>query len=57
MGDFRKLELEIETGRWEAVVFPSDGIGTGLAKLQDNAPTLLWYIRDRIREMESKYAN
>lgn len=36
-----------------AIVIPSDGIGTGLAKLNVYAPKLLEYINKRLKELET----
>lgn len=37
------------------VVIPKDGIGTGLAKLKDNAPKTLAFINMIIKELVEKY--
>lgn len=36
---------------YKAVVIPSDGIGTGLAKLSEYAPNLLEYINKQLRQI------
>ena len=53
-GDLLILNEELKSGR--KVVFPSDGIGTGLAKLKENAPKLYDYLQNRIAELKKKYA-
>lgn len=45
-GDLWELWLILKSGK--TVVFPCDGVGTGLAKLKDNSPTI-W--RELTREL------
>ena len=40
--------ISTNTRKWNAVVVPSDGLGTGLSKLPETAPKLLEYINQRI---------
>jgi len=42
------LKKRLDECAWDAVVWPLDGIGTGLAAMQDNAPILLKYLTDQI---------
>lgn len=53
--DFQKLRSEIELFKsWKllrGIIIPSDGIGTGLAKLKTNAPELLSYINCKLQEL------
>ena len=44
--DIEKIKLD---GR-EIVVFPKDGLGTGLAKLKKKAPNTYKYLKDRLLE-------
>ena len=39
--DLEALKKLVDTGAYSAVVFPEDGLGTGLARLQEHAPTIL----------------
>ncbi len=50
---FKVLEQEIESGT--VVVWPTEGIGTGLAGLKENAPRTLKYIEDRLVGLVEKY--
>ena len=51
--DFNKVDAKLQQG--SMVVIPSDGFGTGLAKLKKYAPETLKYINDKIKELERKY--
>ena len=51
--DFYQVEYRLRHGY--IVVFPSDGIGTGLADLKNNSPEILELIRDKVRELRRKY--
>lgn len=44
---------DLRTYQYEGVVFPLDGIGTGLAKLSEYAPKLLEYINWQIKGLEN----
>lgn len=44
---------KINTSRFEIVVIPEDGIGTGLARLEENAPRTFKYLQDRLKELEN----
>ena len=50
--DFDKLEYVLSSGKYKAVVVPSQGLGTGLARLPQNAPRLYKYIADRIERLK-----
>ena len=39
--DIEKLKKIVNTVKYSVVVFPEDGLGTGLAKLQEYAPDIL----------------
>jgi len=52
--DFRQLKDHISAGR--NVVFPADGLGTGLSQLPQRAPLILDYIRQKIRDLKD-FAN
>jgi len=51
--DLNEIEYLLKLGK--IVVFPSDGIGTGLANLQEYAPKTLKYIEDKIRYLAETY--
>ena len=42
---------EFITGKYEKLVLPKDGFGTGLAKLPDNAPKTHKYIKSKIKAL------
>lgn len=44
MNDFDELYHLLQKGQYDTLVIPQDGIGTGIAKLQENAPLILAYI-------------
>jgi len=46
--EFENLYEHLENFEYEGIVIPSDGIGTGIAKLQENAPKLLAYINRQL---------
>lgn len=50
---FKILEQELERGT--LVVWPTEGIGTGLANLKDNAPRIAAYIEERFLGLVEKY--
>ncbi len=50
---FKVLEDEVKNGT--VAVFPTEGLGTGLAKLKENAPRTLKYIEDRIVGLVETY--
>lgn len=54
--DFRELEKKLLSGSYHSVVFPSEGLGTGLAKLKVYAPNHLDYIVERINILKEKYS-
>jgi hypothetical protein len=43
-GDFANLVSEIKSGKWEAVVFPAAGLGTGRSQLKEKSPKLWAFI-------------
>ena len=51
--DFTTVEKLLKQG--EIVICPSDGIGTGLARLKEFAPKTLIYIENKIKELWEKY--
>ena len=51
--DFAYIECMLQRGY--IFIFPSDGIGTGLARLQEFAPKTLVYIQNKIKELWEKY--
>lgn len=51
-----KLVMD-EMKKGKTIVFPSDGIGTGLAKLSENAPRTLGFIKGIIKQLEAYAAS
>ena len=51
--DFKGLDFYLRCGK--IVVFPFDGIGTGLAKLNEYAPNTLRYLNSRIKILKRFY--
>ncbi len=51
--EFNALTQELLTGKWEAVVIPLDGIGTGLSRMPEFAPKALEYIEQRFKQLET----
>lgn len=49
--EFSKLFKHVANGK--KVVWPEDGIGTGLAQLPERAPTIYAYIMKRLSELEA----
>jgi len=50
---FEKLEAHLAAGG--CVVWPADGIGTGLAELPTRAPKIHAYIEERLRRLENPH--
>lgn len=48
MRDLESLDTQFNSGKWEYIVFPKAGIGTGLAKLKLKAPQLYQYLSDHL---------
>ena len=48
MRDLESLDTQFNSGKWEYIVFPKAGIGTGLAKLKLKAPQLYLYLSDHL---------
>ena len=51
--DFETIFMHLDNDG--IVVIPKDGIGTGLAKLKDNAPLTLNFIDSLIKELVERY--
>lgn len=51
--DLEKVQSKLKEG--SVVVFPTDGIGTGLAKLEEKAPQLFEYIQNRIQTFKDEF--
>lgn len=49
---FRRLDLHLQTGG--IVIWPADGIGTGLARLEASAPLVWAYLQSCIRELHRR---
>lgn len=48
--DINKIDLYIEEKEFKSIVFPFQGIGTGLAALQTKAPRIFCYLTLRLLE-------
>ena len=53
--DLTELSKLMKSGFYDTLVIPSDGIGTGLAKLQEKAPAILTFINAVLDKWEEKY--
>jgi len=51
--DFKVIEEHLINGG--IVVIPTDGIGTGLAKLIDTAPITLQFVKGMVKELIKRY--
>ena len=51
--DLGKVYCELNKGK--TIIIPSDGIGTGLAKLKQFAPKTLKYLQEQLRKMTERY--
>ena len=49
------LYVESVLQRGEIVIIPTDGIGTGLARLKEFAPKTLEYLQKRLKEITEEY--
>lgn len=47
------LELAGHLRKGGTVVWPRDGVGTGLAKLEEKAPAIFKYIQDNLEQLEN----
>lgn len=52
--DFRLLEAEV-LSKGQTVVFPTEGLGTGLADLKNRAPAIHQWIENEIIRLVEKY--
>ena len=50
--EFTHLRAMAKDCEYRAIVVPLDGIGTGLSRLQENAPKLLKYINEKLGELK-----
>lgn len=50
---FAMLEMHLSSGG--TVVWPEDGVGTGLAKLEEKAPLIYRYITNRWKAITERY--
>ena len=48
---FQFLKLEEHLAEGGVIVIPADGIGTGLARLEETAPTYLRFIEDKLAKL------
>lgn len=51
--EFQTLYLHLMSGG--DIVWPKDGVGTGLANLQENCPELLFYINNYLKRLTSTF--
>ena len=49
----RKVTTHDSDYNYDAIVIPSDGIGTGLSKMPQYAPQALEFINERLKELEN----
>ena len=52
---FGFLECEIRKGKYKYIIFPKDGLGTGLAALPKKAPRTFQYLNNRIKSLMDEY--
>lgn len=50
--EFEHLVAMIKGQDWKIIVIPSEGIGTGLAKMPEYAPNMLKYVNEKLKELE-----
>lgn len=50
---FMMIHAVYRAGKFEAVVIPMAGLGTGLAELPTRAPRIYQYLQDKLKEMEA----
>lgn len=48
-GDIAAIQRAMASGRFDEIVFPADGIGTGLAALKENAPKTWAYLNAKLK--------
>ena len=53
--DLNNLEKILESKQYDTLVIPEDGLGTGLAKLPEKAPTIFGYLVARLDEIIEKF--
>lgn len=51
---FKEIESYLQKGH--NVIFPEDGLGTGLSQLPTRAPKILEYIENKIEDLEQRYS-
>lgn len=47
-------DLFVHVSQGKLIVFPSDGVGTGLAEMETRAPTSFKYLQERLRQLGVK---
>jgi len=55
--EFDNLRKEIATGKYKGVVFPEDGIGTGISQLPEKAPLCMALVNELVRQAEEDVNN
>jgi len=50
--DFSHLRRRFKIGQYRALIWPGDGIGTGLAELNTRAPLLLDFINSQMEQLQ-----
>lgn len=49
---FDQLNALVMTKKYKGLILPKDGIGTGLAKLKENAPKTLEHINQKLKQLK-----
>lgn len=51
MGAIEKIKEELKINKYEGIILPKDGLGTGLADLLNKAPLTFAYLNQQIDEL------
>lgn len=51
MGAIEKIKDELKTNKYEGIMLPKDGLGTGLADLPNKAPLTFAYLNQQLDEL------
>lgn len=51
LNELSKLAHKIEHEKWDIIIIPSDGIGTGLAKMQQYCPNALAFLNGMLNSL------
>ena len=55
--DFKKLKEVLGIGKYDTVVIPANGIGTGLAKLPEKAPKVFALLNRYLQDLAKAFKN